>query len=92
MNDQQIEDLILDVIKRREITWLDMVSGRCISYKADHKRIFRNNRFIAESWSDRIIELLCDEDYAPCLDATLSVYPFVIYFSFGGINVSAKKI
>ena len=82
MNDQQIEDLILDVIKRREITWLDMVSGRCISYEADHKRIFRNNRFITESWSDRIIEVLCDEDYDPLSECHIIRIPFCDLFQF----------
>ena len=54
MNDRQIEDLILDAIQNRKITWLDMVSGRSISYEAGHKRVFRNNRFKAESWSERM--------------------------------------
>ena len=82
MNDQQIEDLIFEVIKRREITWLDMVSGRCISYEADHKRIFRDNRFKAESWSDRLIELLCNEDYDPLSECHIIRIPFCDLFQF----------
>ena len=65
MNDRQIEEFILDVIKKRGITWLDMVSGRSISYEADNERLFRINKFKSESWSERMIELLCDGDYDP---------------------------
>ena len=65
MNDRQIEEFILDVIKKRGITWLDMVSGRSISYEANNERLFRINKFKSESWSERMIELLCDGDYDP---------------------------
>ena len=82
MNDRQIEDLILDVIQSRKITWLDMVSGRSISYEADHKRVFRINRFKAESWSERMIELLCDKDYDPLSDCHIIRIPFCDLFQF----------
>ena len=65
MTDDQIESLILNEIKKHGITWLDMIGGRSISYEANHKRVVRCNRFKAESWSDRLIELICEGDYDP---------------------------
>ena len=65
MTDDQIEALILKEIKKRKITWSDMVYGRSISYEKGPERLFRINRFKAESWSDRMIELICDGDYNP---------------------------
>ena len=65
MTDDQIEALILNEIKKHGITWLDMVGGRSISYEDNHKRVFRCNVFKAESWSNRLIELICAGDYDP---------------------------
>jgi hypothetical protein len=65
MTDDQIEALILNEIKKHGITWLDMIGGRSISYEANHNRVFRCNRFKAESWSDRLMELICEGDYDP---------------------------
>ncbi len=65
MTEDQVEALILGEIKRRRITWLDMIGGRGISYEANHERVCRINRFKAESWSDRLIELVSDGNYDP---------------------------
>ena len=65
MTDDQIEALILNKIKKHGITWLDMIGGRSISFEANHKRVVRCNKFKAESWSDRLIELICEGDYDP---------------------------
>jgi len=65
MTDDQIEELILNEIKKHGITWQDMVGGRSISYEVNHKRICRNNLFKAESWPDRLMELICEGDYDP---------------------------
>jgi len=63
MNDREIERMILKEIKNRGITWLDMVGGRSISYDVDHQRVVRNNMFEAESWPDRLIELIGVGEY-----------------------------
>jgi hypothetical protein len=68
MTDDQIEALILNEIKKHMITWLDMIGGRSISFEDNHKRVFRCNRFKSESWSDRLIELICEGDYDPLTD------------------------
>ena len=69
MTDEQIEALIFDEIKKRGITWLDMIGGNSISYDLDHKRMFRNNIFKAKSWSDRLTELICEGVYDPSAEA-----------------------
>ena len=63
MTDQEIEKLILSRIKKRGISWLDMVGGKSISYELNHERIVRNNVFISNCWSDRLVELIDDEDH-----------------------------
>ena len=65
MTDEEVEELILGEIERRGATWLDMVGGKCIAYHVDHRRIVRNNVFVSQSWSDRLIELVSDGDYDP---------------------------
>ena len=65
MTDDEIEKLILGKIKRWGITWQDMVGGKSIAYHVDHRRIVRNNEFVSESWSDRLIELVSDGNYDP---------------------------
>jgi len=65
MTDDQIEALILNEIKKHGITWQDMIGSRSISYEANHNRVVRCNIFKAESWSDRLIELICEGDYDP---------------------------
>ena len=82
MNDRQIEEYILDVIKKRGITWLDMVSGRSISYEADNERLFRINNFKSKSWSERMIELICDGDYDPLSDDHTILIPYCDLFRF----------
>ena len=82
MNDQQIEDYILGVIERRGITWLDMVSGRSVSYEADHKRLCRINKFKFESWSERMIELLCNGDDEPFSECHKASIPYCDLFQF----------
>ncbi len=69
MTDDQIEALIINEIKKHGITWLDMVGGQAISYEADHQRVCRNNIFKARSWSDRLIEIICEGDYDPFADS-----------------------
>ena len=70
------------MIKKRGITWLDMVSGRSISYEANNERVYRINRFKAESWSERMIELLCDGDYDPLSDDHTILIPYCDLFQF----------
>ena len=65
MTDDQIESLILNEIKKRGITWLDMVGGRSISFEGHRDKVVRCNIFKAESWPDRLIELVCEGDYDP---------------------------
>jgi hypothetical protein len=60
MTDKQIEKLVLGEIKRRGITWLDMVGNKCIGYGKDNRQMFRDSVFKATSRTDRMAELLCD--------------------------------
>ena len=82
MNDRQIEEYILDVIKERSIAWLDMVSGRSISYEAGNERVYRINHFKSESWSERMIELICDGEYDPLSDDHTILIPYCELFRF----------
>ena len=65
MTDDQIEAFIFDKIKKHGITWMDMVGGQAISYDECHQRVCRNNIFKAESWPNRLIELICEGNYDP---------------------------
>ena len=74
--------MILEEIKKRDITWLDMIGGKSISYEKDHERVVRCNRFVAESWSERLIELLCNEPYDPLSECHIIRIPFCDLFQF----------
>ena len=65
MTDAEIIELISEEIKKRGITWLDMIGGRYVSYDKDHKRIVRDNVFKSKDWSHRLIELISEGDYDP---------------------------
>lgn len=65
MTDKQVEKLILREIKKRGATWQDMVGGRCVSHEINHQRIVRDNVFVSELWSARLLELVSDGDYDP---------------------------
>ena len=70
MNDKQVENLISELIRQRDITLYDMIGGQSIDphqsvngFPAGHPQTFRPNRFTADCWSDRLIELLAEGHY-----------------------------
>lgn len=71
MTDKQIEKLIGNLIKEKEITLQDMIGGKCIDPEKKsngaygNPKTYRWNRFESESWSDRFVELICEERYNP---------------------------
>jgi len=75
MTDDQIEALIYDEIKKKGITWLDMVGGRSISYEINHNKVFRCNIFKAEAWPDRLMELICEGGYDPFVEGHILQVP-----------------
>ena len=69
MTDNQIEKLIEGLIKEKGITLWDMIGGKYIDPKKRLNEPYGNpercrwNRFKAESWSERFIELISDGEY-----------------------------
>lgn len=58
MTDAEIENLIMDVIRQRGITWDDMVGGPSLRFDKGEEVVYRQNIFQSPSWSRRFIELL----------------------------------
>ena len=71
MTDKQIIRLIDNKIKEKEITLQDMIGGEYIDPKKKIGEFYGNpktsrvNKFESESWSDRFLELICEEEYNP---------------------------
>jgi len=69
MTDKQIVKLIESLIKEKGITLQDMIGDDYIDpeQKIDdsygNPETSRWNRFKADSWSDRLVELICEEEY-----------------------------
>jgi hypothetical protein len=91
MNDREIEKIILDKLKKRGITWLDMVGSRCISYEENHQRICRDNIFVSTSWIDRMIELLSDGPFDPNAEQHAITIPFQDLFRFWWNNCISQE-
>ena len=68
MNDRQIEALIDDLIQEKGITLWDMIGAQYIDPEmkigdsCGNPRTSRWNKFKAESWDDRLIELISDRE------------------------------
>jgi len=70
MTDDQIEKLIWDELKKRDVTLYDMIGGDHIDPDPDDKTTFaseraRPNRFIETFGEHRMKELLCTGKYDP---------------------------
>ena len=70
MTDKQIEKLIWELIRQKDITIHDMIGGQSIDphesangFPAGHPQTFRSNRFTVDCWSDRLVELLSEGPY-----------------------------
>jgi hypothetical protein len=74
MTDKQIVKLIESLIKEKGITLQDMIGDEYIDpeQKIDdsygNPETSRWNIFKADSWSDRLVELICEEAYNPYAD------------------------
>lgn len=58
MTDAELERQIFDVIKRRGITWSDMVGGPSLRFDQGEEVVFKVNVFKSKVWSERFVELL----------------------------------
>ena len=71
MTDKQIIRLIDKAMKEKGITLQDMIGGEYIDPEKRIGEFYGNpktsrlNKFESESWSDRFLELICEEEYNP---------------------------
>jgi len=89
MTDEQIEKLIWNEIKKRDVTFYDMVGLPSCGVDTDPEdkttpinQKIRSNRFNEICGSERMKELLCVEEYNPYDDYSPLKIPFQYLFSF----------